>query len=659
MLIKFLYKEITCDKDIDIIYLPSTGQIVSAFNGEVIRKLPALEFKPYIFFKLVFDSYIYELFYHPKTGTYQKEMTKKLYYLNIYFDIDQILMKQFNEVFRKTEVLRKTIMVYLAILQIIEVTRKKNYSTSINNIGTFINYRESKKMYFISWKLFRFNPAYDFDMIKKKFIPHQPSNRIYFKRKGGIIETNNPQKLITSHFLETTHNNNDLVILPKNMSNLWKNVEILTYDELLTFSKSRFKKIYHKIWNRLIIHECHLQFLPLIKKLLQTKMIKCKIIWIINTLPLRYYFSIDITPNKLNINNISSLSNLWMSFDNNKKKIYRKELVRLFFTKFNQYYTQVFYPNQLIIPSINIKLNEFEKNIYQEFNKYLFNWTNKLTNEEYNIYSKATDNKINHTTIKLFNSIITLILAVIKQKNIPYFFRKKVQNTMTYMNLVENRLKQLIKEHNYLEKIIPMMTENEDIQYIQEEIRSTKHYLDTSKSKMNNYQRYLEIQTPKKTEQILKETNCPICYSEENLIWTILICGHKICLECIINSLTRANECPICREFIITDKIAIIKETIPNYQSNLVNYFLGLDKCTLILTDLRALNQLIFRKEFKAIILDIHNVNIMKNLKKIKKINKILLVTHEKSDQKYLNNLIGYFQSFNIKPVIEQLKIIV
>src|SRR5690606_9658656 len=103
-----------------------------------------------------------------------------------------------------------------------------------------------------------------------------------------------------------------LIILPTNMTKLWPKYHKITFDELLGLKQSSIKNLKRKNFIRIIIHECHIQFLAAIKNLVDK--ICCNTVWIINSLPLRYYFSVDKTPEKLNINDLATLTNLWLNF---------------------------------------------------------------------------------------------------------------------------------------------------------------------------------------------------------------------------------------------------------------------------------------------------------------------------------------------------------
>src|SRR5205085_11044115 len=90
---------------------------------------------------------------------------------------------------------------------------------------------------------------------------------------------------------------------------------------------------------KLIILECKQIFLPILK--LAAGLFDPKILWIINSLPLKYY--LISYKEKLNLNDLLEFSNLWLCFNNSTKKIYKKELIYLLTVNFNKYYTKYFY----------------------------------------------------------------------------------------------------------------------------------------------------------------------------------------------------------------------------------------------------------------------------------------------------------------------------
>jgi len=311
--------------------------------------------------------------------------------------------------------------------------------------------------------------------------------------------------------------------------------------------------------------------------------------------------------------------------------------------------------------NITLPLTLLENKIYNEFDKYYLNWKNKLTNDANNIYSLATKEKIDSIEKKIFNSFLLLITSVVEIKNIPQFFEKKIKNTLLIANVTDIEFDNLLDLYHHInfrshQKIL--FNEIMDFNNILNQFNDGKK---KTQSKILNYNRYLD----KNYYNSSYNNDCLICYGSQDLIKTQLICGHCICIECILNTIAKSNECPICKEFITIEKIAIIKESIPNYKSNIINYLINLDPYTIILSDIKSLNNIFINTEKrKTNIIDITKADVMNKLKKINKIQKIVLFTSQNLYDNFNNTelelikIINYFELFNEKPIIYKLNIV-
>ena len=420
----------------------------------------------YIYFDKVFDSYTYKSVYDSDLNIFTTKITKKHYNIILSIRLTKLIKLE-----KSTPDILNILNKLFILIQICQIKSKKNHNT--NNIEQFISVRETEYLYFDIWHHFRMDLTYVFDM-KETIIKKIPPE-IFFSRLGGIIETNNVAKLIRTYFRK--NRSDDFIIGPRALCQLWPGYNRITFEDILTTPIIKLKKIN---FNRLIIHECDEKMLPIIKNI--ANQINPKIIWIINALPLTYYF--NKSKSKLNANNLLTLTNLWLRFDNNQKKIYKRELLRLIFTDFNKLYTRYFYELDLSnLPQINLfdKSNWIEKYIYQKINSYYYNWRNKLSNDADNIYSTATLDKFSKIEAGILN---------------------------TYFNLIN-----------------------------QIGLKSDIH------------------------DAYFNENNlCPICYDTDNPIQTVLVCGHQFCFDCVLRSLSKSLECPICRKQCSITNIRIFPE---------------------------------------------------------------------------------------------------
>lgn len=472
---------------------------------------------------------------------------------------------------------------------------------------------------------------------------------------GGIIETDNVLKLVQNNFINNTDFsiNKTLIITPNNMINLWKtdtkiNYEILSYDQLF-LNDVEYHIANYKNFTHIIIHECYESFLPKIKLFVDS--VQCTHIWIINSLPLKYYFS-----NKLIVNKLSSLTNIWLGFTLNNKKIYKNEIIKFLLTGFNKYYFRVSYSTINICHELNLSLSDFEINVMTEFkNKYNY-WRDNLTDDQFNIYSHSSK-KLNHKLeVKIFNAILSILCSVTPEKDLALFFMPKLNSTLSAVTKTNNMLKDFCNKYTLINKSLKQKI---DAPYINtnNEITETQIKINKSESIINNYNRYLQ----QNFYQVLPDKNCCVCYDEENTIKTRLICGHCICLSCILNTISRYNKCPICNEYITIDKIAIIKETVTNYHSELVNFLEKYNTNVIILTNLNILPDL-SQNQHKITIININDMNISDKIKKINSLNNIIILTSEfelltKTEYNDLKKIINHLMLFDQKPNVIKINI--
>ncbi|XWV26081.1 putative ring finger protein [Tupanvirus soda lake] len=653
MKIKLLFNVINIDNDlVDPIYIPRTGIIVDKNTGNIIHRFAELEMTNFFYFKVEFSHYVYDTIYLPKTKCYKNKLSKRVYHIYLYLQINTII-KDANT----TKTLYQKLTYYFSIMQIKEIKDKNNYYTNDNFIKNFIDYRNINFMYLIPWYYYRISNHYVFDLKNQKILTPKLITKINFRRRGGIIETNDVEKLINNNF-KSNKDTKSLVILPTNMTNLWPNNLKITYDDFICLKKSQAELYKKENIDQIIIHECHVQFLIGIKNLID--IIGCNNIWIINSLPLRYYFTIDKTPSKLKINDLATISGLWFNFSKMEKKKYKNEIIKMLLTKFNQYYTIVKYNDDKMIDikTIKLQMSEFEKYIYDVFNKYYDNWKNKLTNDPKNSYSIATIEKNKKIESKIYNAVITLITAVLDDHYVPNFYENNIRNILIKTNNIKNKFDHLINIYYEVNKVSDyVITENNVIDF-DDILKDLKDKKSKAEMRISNYKRYLEGNVYK----IMDDKCCPICYSTEQLVKTKLICGHSICLECTLSTLGASSKCPICNEYINIHKIAIIKNTIDKYHSNIVSYFKTLNKNSIILTDLHATLNMIIVPEYNTNIIDINKSNVINKIKKIQKIDNIIIFSTpndimSKKTLKEFQQVVNFFHLFNNKPKFIKIEI--
>ena len=701
MQVRFVYNTVDIRDDlIEPIYFPNNGLVIDKNSKELLYKLPEKEMTRFFYFRIEFDSYKYANYYQPKTDVYKEEMTSRVYNLVLYLNLTTIMR---DKGFTKS--LYHKLSHYLASIQMKDIQCKKDYHTDEDNINYFINYRNTNAMYIIPWYCVKLNNNIVFDLKQKKIMLTNTKNinKICFKRKGGIIETNNVRKLIKTYFRVTklqlpnlndlfnqqqmddldskalvtcsikqsipTRPGKTLIILPSNMVDLWPGYNILTYDKLLVLKNSDIEYLRSGNFGQVIVHECYVQVLPHIKSLVA--LLDCEQVWIINSLPLRYYFATDKTPSKLNVNDLASITNLWLNFGTGEKRRYKTELIRLLLTKFNQFYTIINYKTELDFFHIRLGATPFEKYIYTELNKSYHNWKSKLTNDKENKYSFTTKEKNNAIESKIFNTVVSLMTSVVKSNQIGQYFEPIIKKSLVKINKMNTKIKELVDVYQQVSTSKTYKIHSCDIDEFNYIFNELKENDTMTKSMIANYNRYLTGTI----YQDLEDNACPICYSSDELVKTKLICGHCICIECILSSLKSSTKCPVCNEHINTQKIAIMQESlvcqnsdvdksklIPQaYSSNLLNLLKNFDRMTVILTNLSAFDNLV-DDDYKMNVINVSNKNVSDKIKKIYNVDQIILLVapkcmYNKSTEKEFYHIINYFKLFNKKPKISKIEI--
>lgn len=682
MIVKILFNTVYIDEPtINPCYLPNLGLIINKSNNEVLYKFNLIELTRYFYFTLEFDGYEYKDFYQPKNNSYKKQVYQRKYNLNLNININSIT----NDKGLNT-ILYPKLSYYFTIMQIKELVDKKKYNMNVDLFQDFLNFRNKNPLYIIKWYYYRINDYYVYDLNDKRILSFKQINKINFRRKGAIIQSNNVTKIVDQ--IQKNKNimkiiNKTLIIIPGNMSNLWDNYNynIITFEKLIKLNKNNFHNIDRK-YKQIIIHECHFNLLIVIKNLV-SKLILCNKVWIINSMPLKYYLSNKNKNNKINVNQIASLMNMWMDFNNNQKKLNKIEIIRFSLNKFNQHYANIIFPDDKI-ESVIMTLNNMEKDIYEYFYGHYYNWKNKLNNDPSNKYSFVTKNKDIMVESKIYNSILTTIFSVIDNNNISLFFSKKINKYLSKITNLGNDLDEILNfyynaKKKYNQKINSIADNNTISKYnnldyfidnIDDDLNNENNEtidfknilesLDKRKNKINqkikNHQRYLD----NKVYNILDNESCCICYSFDNLTKVKFICGHCICLECSLNTLANSNKCPLCNEHINTNKLVIVKESIDNYYSDLNNFIYNFSTNNLLLTNIDMVTNIMKLYGKNNNVININKCNISNKVNKNPRINEIYILTTpfelmNKNMYNDLINIVGYFNALDIKPTIKKI----
>ena len=412
----------------------------------------------------------------------------------------------------------------------------------------------------------------DFD---KRIQPIKKSDEIAFRRKGGIIETNDVQQLISSVW---SKRKNAIVIIPASMSNIWEHHTqsniVIAHEDLPSFGTKQFKAISSNKIDRILVHECSEEFLPCVKKFMKEldKYMKVKKVWIINSLPLIYYTSEFNDSAYVTFKEQFTFVNLWLSCENKFKETSKTELMKMLRMNFHKMYSTVIYPKS-IVKCYQTKFNSLESSIWSNCLKHFNNWSQSLTNELDNIYSWAPKLKVETIKHKLFNSVIVMALSTTSEDQGSDILKCKIKTTMNaydkVLTLIQKDIIQNVKA---------------DQKGLAETIVNNQDLIKTIDKNMNLQKRYEA--GPIKTDSSLA-LECTVCGTSE-ATFSKLVCGHVFCVECIIDSLALANKCPNCRDYANISKLVITHDE----QSVFRNYISNLSAGTVIVTDIPVLSNI-------------------------------------------------------------------
>lgn len=368
--------------------------------------------------------------------------------------------------------------------------RKKHFNQNIsNNIHNSFEILDNDK--------FEIKNGYIYDIVLNKLYekkhsiisPFMSSKRIEPNKKrinGGIILTNNLTNTI-KELIDTFKNT--IVVADTIFHQLWKkifndsgeifpNISYIGFDQLLNINDC----------DRLIIHESTPDVMNLILILQKNKMFfNIPEIWIINTLPLNYYFK----KSSLDISILKSIFEIWIK---NPEVIVKEILFNL---------DKIYFINKTnpVDDLFDIELNQYP--IYKYFKKYI----DKIKNSSIKLH--ACENIVHLlSTISDENTFRTTLFKLkLYASTTNEQFQLKIQNAISKSRDLKTTLK--------LKKILNSAVKNKEL--------IKNHTI------------------------IGIEKGCVICLRDNVNSHLMMICGHSMCIECSLECISVNRKCPMCR----------------------------------------------------------------------------------------------------------------
>lgn len=620
------------------------------------------------FYKIQFHDYKYENKFKVENRSFCKEIVSATYNIYVCIDIDAVCKNMCED-----KQLQNNFDKLIKKIQESDLNKQHNYNISPPNVKEYINDRYMFPNEYICDNYYVLNNNYVYDAHLKKIVTYQESEKNIFKRKGCIFQTNNVKKFIESEFFNIDIPT--LIIMPTGMVNYWKlrseNFELVSFADCtdLVIKLHLIDKKYEQI----IIHELHNSYIESIKNI--AVFANCNFVWIINSLPLRYYFSTKITPIKISINKLIILTNLWVDLDkymvpvkNVTCKTYSFGLYRFLVTKLQNMYCVVNYENSYDdIIKTDIVLSKDEKYIHDLILKYYNNWLYNLTTDPKNRYSTVSyeyNNKILH---KINNTFFLLLTSIFQKKNISEYFYNKIDNLLKQSNYIKNEIKCMITNYETVNKV-------SNIVNIYSKFNSNKWLCDHIKILDSKIKKLSEVNSMYEYHKQFASYNkydtpvcliCDYCNGTETVLDKVTLsekysmvkymCGHGACLECFFGTLSNNNRCHLCNCCITVDNVVIIEDQIV---SSIITYLNTFTEKTLVVTSLR-INDYVQQINPKIDVLNIRSYTIHNFINKNRNfVNLIILCSSDQpvSDNNEINSIVEHYKLFNVElKVIELL----
>ena len=231
-----------------------------------IFKLSCTDEYPKFYFELVFNKYIYKYDYHAKSNSYKKSFASKHYHLYICIDTDYIM----NENYLCIAPMNNSRMNFY--LYKILVKKFMNCATTYKNIAdknalvSYIKFRNNNLGKIYPWHVLIIDDNYNIVFNAKTFAIENNTMCEYFKNYGGIINTNNTQKIV-KYFIGF---NKILLIKPSHVLSMFSDsVDIVNYDKLHTVDSFDLEK-----YDVIIIQELSYRYIQFINALINN--MSCK-----------------------------------------------------------------------------------------------------------------------------------------------------------------------------------------------------------------------------------------------------------------------------------------------------------------------------------------------------------------------------------------------
>lgn len=430
----------------------------------------------------------------------------------------------------------------LRLMELLRSELKSSKSYNISDLQSFVSKCEEQKIGIDKWTNYRLNESYVYSFKKNCIKPSPQLPLFQFHRCGGIIETDHIKSII-DHFDSDT-----LYVCSTDLWNTFSNLPhiIETRDLEHRTIKDLEKSFLHR--KRVVVINCcenAIHYLKIVIGFFNTP-----IVWLVYTLPIKYFFnsvkeSEDCIQPSLGLNNLLSISNIWLALENGQKKEYRRELARFLLCDLSKYFGIY----TLTDPDY-VSIDDFDLTDSDEKDLWLF-------------IKKQSDNLVfTHKSLTKFKrNLSSLFFLLMMSYRQPHTVRESLNKRIVdKISLIENDRKEYIQ-------MIEQEYDPTSGEQIGSQMLALLHDLED---------KYRSI----KKDNVFASNECCICYEQMN-IQSMLLCGHSMCPKClIISSVKKQFNCPNCRAHCKIEDTVLLRDTeCPTFSSRMrdligQNYFM-------------------------------------------------------------------------------------
>lgn len=399
---------------------------------------------------------------------------------------------------------------------------------------------------------------------------------LYFIRRGGIIRCSDPAEIIMKYFDDSKN----LVIKPNNVRSDSFNCKTCNFSELSLLTKKKY--------NQIIVRELHIEYITELIQFLDT--IECDVVWIINTLPLKYYFC--PLSSEIKLKQLLTIMNIWSGFSNDVKKKNKDTICHFLMRSFDYLNFDVKYIKACNYVHKKLILNDIEQNIWKSYQNIYNDWEDRLDNNPDNMYSNFNEAESLKLKKKMINSFLNFIV--------------KTESPQTSYNYFNHKINKIIT------------------------------FLKKNKTPEESYVNFLHAH-----QELSYDESCPIC-GDKNEHMVLNICSHTYCIDCFIKSISYNNHCSICRHSMTVSNALIIADNHKSSLINLIESYCNKSDTVLIMTKLHIIQELKYSLDNRFYVTEPDTFF----SEQIKSLDKVIMIGND------LDNWIGYFDSFEYPPQI-------